>query len=252
MRPRHISGAKAPRVEVVVETPVYDLTVCKLHFGKLTLKAYTKGEHVLRFEAQAHNAKELGCGRVVARFPRLVARLHEMVDHFLTTLDCVDHAFVADDTLEQLPAPAYLGQTRVGGIDLNKPRMRAVLAAVLALAPAPTGFTLSDVAAQVQTLLGSTGAVYQPRHAAYDLKKLRAKGLIGKMGSSRRYQAPPDGLRTIAALVVLRDKVIKPILAGTAQPKMGRKPQTWSAIDEHYETIRKDMQTLFEDVGLVA
>jgi len=31
-----------------------------------------------------------------------------MVDHFLTTLDCVDHAFVADDTFEQLPAPAYL------------------------------------------------------------------------------------------------------------------------------------------------
>ncbi len=39
MRPRHISGTKAPRVEVVVETPVYDLTVFKLHVGKLTLKA---------------------------------------------------------------------------------------------------------------------------------------------------------------------------------------------------------------------
>jgi len=72
------------------------------------------------------------------------------------------------------------------------------------------------------------------------------------VGSSRRYQAPPDGLRTIAALVILRDKVIKPILAGTAKPKMGRKLKTWSAIDEHYETIRKDMQTLFEHVGLAA
>ncbi len=189
---------------------------------------------------------------MIARFPRLVARLHAMVDHVLTTLDCVDHAFVADDTLEQLPAPASLGQTRVGGIDLNKPRMRAILAAVLTLAPAPTGFTLGQVAAQVQTVLGPTTPAYQARHAAYDLKKRRAKGLIGKVGSSRRYQAPPDGLRTIAALLVLRDKVIKPILAGTAKPKMGRKPKTWSAIDEHDETVRKDMQTLFEDLGLVA
>ncbi len=143
-----------------------------------------------------------------ARFPRLVARLHDMVDRFLTTLDCVDHAFVADETLEQLPAPAYLGQTRVKGIDLNKPRMRAVLAAVLALVPAPTSFTLNDVATQVQALLGPTAPAYQPQHAAYDLKKLRAKGLIGKVESSRRYQAPPEGLRTIAALVILRDKVI--------------------------------------------
>jgi len=52
--------------------------------------------------------------------------------------------------------------------------------------------------------------------------------------------------------VILRDKVIKPILAGTAQPKMGRKPKTWTAIDEHDETVRKDMQTLFEHVGLAA
>jgi len=140
----------------------------------------------------------------------------------------------------------------VGGIDLNKPRMRAVLAAVLALAPAPTGFTLSDIAAQVRALLGATELAYQPRHAAYDLQKLRAKGLIGKVGSSRRYQAPPEGLRTIAALVILRDQVIKPILAGTAKPKMGRKPKTWRPIDEHYETVRKDMQTLFADLGLVA
>jgi len=130
--------------------------------------------------------------------------------------------------------------------------MRAILATVLALAPVPTGFTLSDVATQVQTRLGSTGLAYQPRHAAYDPKKLRAKGLIGKVGSSRRYHAPPEGLRTIAALVVLRDKVIKPILAGTAKPKMGRKPKTWRPIDEHYETVRKDMQALFADLGLAA
>ena len=48
------------RLEVVLETPAYDLTVFKLHFGKLTLKAYTKGEHVLRFEVVLHNTQETG------------------------------------------------------------------------------------------------------------------------------------------------------------------------------------------------
>ena len=50
----------------------------------------------------------------------------------------------------------------------------------------------------------------------------------------------------------IEDKVIKPILAGTAKPKMGRKPKTGSAIDEHYETVRTDMQTLFADLDLAA
>ena len=33
---------------------MYDLTIFKLHCGKLTLKIYTKGERVLRVEAIAH------------------------------------------------------------------------------------------------------------------------------------------------------------------------------------------------------
>ena len=175
-----------------------------------------------------------------------------MVEGFLTTLHAVDQAFVPDDTLDHLPLPSLVGQTRVGGIDLNKPRTRVLLAAVLALAPAPQGFRVADVAAQVRTRTGQTADAYGPRHAAYDLKKLRAKHLVETVPSSRRYRVPPAGVRTIAALVILRDNVIKPILAGTAKPKMGRKPKNWSPIDEHYETIRTDMQTLFEDLGLAA
>jgi hypothetical protein len=54
-RPQKNRKEKA-RLEVAVDRPTYNLTVLKLHFGKLTLKAYTKGEHVLRFEAIVQNA----------------------------------------------------------------------------------------------------------------------------------------------------------------------------------------------------
>jgi len=49
--------------DVTVERPAYDLTIFKLHCGKLTLKIYTKGERVLRIEAVLHNSEELQCGR---------------------------------------------------------------------------------------------------------------------------------------------------------------------------------------------
>jgi len=58
--------------------------------------------------------------------------------------------------------------------------------------------------------------------------------------------------RTIAALVILREKVLKPILAGAGRPKMGRKPKDWSQLDEHYEAIRQDMFVLFDDLGIAA
>jgi hypothetical protein len=42
-------------------------------------------------------------------------------------LDCVDVAFVPDETLDQLPLPSQIGATKVGGLDLNKPRVRTAL-----------------------------------------------------------------------------------------------------------------------------
>ena len=49
---------------------------------------------------------------------------------------------------------------------------------------------------------------YTTRHAAYDLRKLRGKGLTAKHGRTRCYHIPPPASRTIAALLALRDRVI--------------------------------------------
>ncbi|WP_239375918.1 hypothetical protein [Frankia sp. Cj5] len=246
----HGTADLSPRLAVMIEKPRWDLTLFKVHFGLLTLKGYTKGEHVLRFEAITHNTKQLGVGRTIERFPDIVARLAGMVERFTTALDCVDIGFLPDTTLDELPRPSQIGRTRVGGIDLNSPRIRATLSAVLALAAAPTGFTVADVTAKVHAMTGQTDADYTTRQAAYDLRKLRGKDLVVKPGRSRRYQLPPEAARTLAALLTLREQVISPILAGVRSPRPGRKPAHWTRIDRDYETLRIDMQTLFHDLGI--
>ncbi len=147
-----------------------------------------------------------------------------------------------------MPLPAQSGASRIGGIDLNKPRMRAVLAVAVALAPAPGGFTVADFAARVQAMTGQE--TYTIRQAAYDLRKLRGKNLAVKPGRTRRYQIPPDAARTITALLTLRDHIIAPIIAGVRSPRMGRKPAHWTDIDRDYETLRIGMQTLFRDLAI--
>jgi hypothetical protein len=260
---RHLrarTGQRASRVTVTLERPVYSLTVFKLHFGQLTLKGYTKGERVLRFEAIVHNTRELGCGRVIAKLPIIVARLKAIVDRALRTLQWMDRAFVADATLDQLPVPSQLGKTRVGGIDLGRPRMRTVLAAIMTLALTPRGFTVGELTAKVQEIGDQAFRDYGVRQAAYDLKKLRAKQLVEKPGHARRYQVLDQGLRTITALVVLREHVLKPLLAAASRPsaedpvrrKLGRKPKTWSPIDQHYQTLRATMHALLDDLHLAA
>ena len=248
-RPRRTRRSSSV-IEAAIETPSYDLTVFKLHFGRLTGKAYTKGERVLRFEAIVHNTAELRCGRMIEHFPEIVSQLAGIAERFCTALDCVDTGFIADGVLDELPTGSTLGATRVGGIDLNKQRMRDALSAVLALAPAPRGFTVGELAAKVHAITGTSDGEYTIRQATYDLRKLRGKQLVDRPGRSRRYHVPPVAARTIAALLTLRDQIVAPILAGIRSPRMGRKPKAWNRIDRDYEQIRIHMQTLFDDLAL--
>jgi hypothetical protein len=248
-RPTRRRGHPAPRCEIVLERPTYDLTVFRLCFGKLTVKLYTKGEHVLRFEVVVHNTQDLRCGRTLAKFAVIMAHLQGIVNRFLNVLRGIDVVSISDAQLDTWPLASQVGQTRVGGVDINQPRMRAAIEAVMALAPAPVGFTSSDVAAKVQAL---THTAYTPRQAAYDLKKLRGKQVVSKIGASRRYETVPDGLQAVAALLVLRDKVIKPVLAGAGKPRRGPKPKNQSPIDAHYQTIQVEMRNLFQTIGIAA
>src|SRR3954463_5041809 len=165
---------------------------------------------------------------MIEHFPEIVSQLAGIAERFCTALDCVDTGFIADGVLDELPTGSTLGATRVGGIDLNKQRMRDALSAVLALAPAPRGFTVGELAAKVHAMTGTSDADYTVRQAGYDLRKLRGKQLVDKPGRTRRYTVPPLAARTIAALLTLRDQVIAPILAGIRSPKMGRKPAHWT------------------------
>ena len=252
-RPHYDRRKRHPtRWGVVIETPAYDLTVFKVHYGKMTLKIYTKGERVLRIEVIVHNTREYRWGRSLPCFPEIIARLRHILERFLNAVGCMDACFVSDDMLETLPQPAEVGRTRVGGIDLNQPRMRHVAEAVLALSTSPAGFTASELARKVHALSGRPESEYGARRAAYDIKKLRGKGMLQKIGKSRRYEPLSEGLRSLTALLVLREKVIRPLLAATKRPEPQSKLMNPTTIDHYYEALRTDMQNLFHVLGVAA
>ena len=246
----------------------------KVHYSKLTLKIYTNGarvestldERVLRIEAIIHNTKELPNCRPLEKFPgvgaqELKAHLKQllgMVDRFLDAVHCVDVCFIASDTLEQLPRPGLVGKTKVGGIDTNQLRMRTVMNAVVALlaqelkahSTSPKEFTASQLAAKVSALSAATAKPYHSRQAAYDLKKLRGKQLVSRIGNSRRYRPTPTGLKAMAALIVLRDKVIMPLLAASCHSSDAPPQNSTVSLDQHYQNVRGGMQGLFGALGI--
>ena len=246
--PRQRNSPTATELAVVIETPRYDLTLFKVHFGRLTLKGYTKGERVLRFEAIVHNTKELGCGRALDKFPAIVARLAAMVDRFCTTLDCVDIGFIPDATLDELPTA--LPDRRHPG------RRRRPEQATHPHRPRRGTRPVRRTRRVHRRRPGRQGprhhrrhTAYTTRQAAYDLRKLRGKHLVRKPGRSRRYQVPANRPHHRRPAHPPRPDH-RPHPRRSPQPPKGRKPAHWTTVDRDYEALRIHMQTLFHDLGI--
>ena len=228
------------------ERPRFNMSIFKLRFGALMLKLYTKGEAVLRSEITVNNARRINRKYSLAHVHDLLTYLRGILLRFLDQLAVLSAAFVPDDALDSVRSPATLGKSSVAGIDLHQPRIRAVMHTVIALAPTPRGFSASELAAGVRQRLKLDSHQYLPRHAAYDLRKLRAKTWVDKVAQSRRYEPNLDGLRTMTSLLLLHEQVRKPLFAATTC-SVDQQPKT--DLDSQYGNVQREIHKLFSLLG---
>src|SRR5208282_1682317 len=106
------------------------------------------------------------------------------------------------------------------------------------------------LADQVRALGNQSLSDYGPRQAAYDLKKLRGKQIVRRIGSTRRYEPLPSGLRALPALLALGDKAINPLLAPAQEIAPNNGGQNPRAIDRYYLDLQRTMQSVFHELGI--
>jgi hypothetical protein len=113
--------------------------------------------------------------------------------------------------------------------------MRWVAEAVLALSPNPwllhpgTGLSGAESRRASGLPLRATPGVLRP-------EKVPSKQVVQRLPRKQRYQPFPQGLKVLAALLALRDKVIQPLLAAALQTR----PTELST------------QPLFDELGIAA
>ena len=171
---------------------------------------------------------------------------------FLSVVQAAHVSFIDAGQFESWAEPSQRGSRRLAGLDLNKARNRAVVQGLVALSSAPEGFTVPELAEQVRQRLNCSADEYSTRRAAYDLAKARGKGLSERVPGHCRYQCQPRQLRTLCAYVVLREEILKPLLAGAKCDQLHDPPKQLAPLDQQYVLIHAEMNRTFELLGLAA
>jgi hypothetical protein len=186
----------------------------KVFSKKSLLKPYNKGGRVLRTEVCVNDPRDFRIGKSLVH----LGYLGTIAYHALTRFQKAQAVAVATaldrSTFERLVTPSQPGGQRVAGLRFGAPRAMRLLAALGCAGLTFKAFAHADLRAVLVDRLGAEPADCTPARLAYDLRKLRGKGLVRKAQGRNLYTLTDLGYRVALDCTKLHQRLLAPTLDG--------------------------------------
>jgi len=255
---RRISKHHRGKLQTEIEDMNLPNPVIRSHYANGFIKQYVRDHLILRTEAASNNVHDYGVNKSIQNLPTLRRALSAINDNYLNVQQDILETFIDRGQLRRLAEPTITPTgKRIPGLRLDNPRQLALMHALVRFAHIAAGnsFTTAELYPHVVKALGCAPESYTLASLRYDLSKLRAKGLVAKLPTSRRYQILPQGYSVCLVFLKLFERVYAPLTAGLLSPVSAdaRTPgQNRSQLDRLYHRVIDDLDALVQAVGLKA
>jgi hypothetical protein len=188
--------------------------IIRIKYKHSALKQYLKDGRALRTEMVFNNTQDFGILRGLKNLPHLV----EMGYHFNDRL--LEQEQISQDCFLSLQEMRELGQStlredgqRTSALRFADPRTMAVLEVLACHAYIPKEIGNRSLRIAVAQRLEGVLDTYSSAQMTYDLRRLRLKGLIERIGNSHRYRLTDLGIRVVTFFTKLYHRLFAPGLA---------------------------------------
>jgi len=255
---RQITRRYQGKLQTVLDCRNEGHPVLRSYYRTSFVKQYEKAETLLRTETCINDPYHLHVdpyhlhvGRRLQHLPTLIERMAETNRRFLDAQAELLASTVDQGELARLAQPVQAGQRRVPGLRLQDDRLIRLLDVLLHPGSFVADWTTREVLARVVTRHRLPDPSYRLSQLRYDLGKLRAHGLVERLGRTRRYRLTPRGLKLGVLLVKLRTRLLGPLttLAATPTPPP---TATSSAVEAAFLQVDAALDHLCETLGLRA
>ncbi len=202
------------RTRVITEGVTPSLHVDYKH---TTIKQYHKEGRALRTETTINNTYDFDIRKRLTNLPAL-CEIGFTANRRLLDVQRLSHDPARghhDFAAVNDPVTTTTG-TRIAGLRFADARAQALLCALLIFRLLPDGFTNRELRGLVGQLLGK---VFSAGQLTYDLRRLRAHGLIIRRPHSNRYQVTDTGLERALFLTRAHDRLLRTGMAELAEPE---------------------------------
>jgi hypothetical protein len=211
---------------------ITDGVIPSLHvdYKNTKVKQYYKQERALRTETTINNPHDFGVTKRLTSLPDL-RQLGFSANRRLLGVQTISHDPIRGaKAFADLTAPVVTDSgTRIPGLRFGDTRVHALLQALLVHRLLPYGFTNRELRTLIAPLLGTTAEHITAGQITYDLRRLRAHGLIERIPRTRRYTVTDTGLQNALLFTHAHDHLLRTGLALTSDPSPPRNTKLHNA-----------------------
>jgi hypothetical protein len=222
---------------------ITDGVIPSLHvdYKNTKIKQYHKEGRALRTETTINDTREFGLSKRLTNLPAL-RQIGFTANRRLLGVQRLSHDPIhGARAFTELTAPIVTDTgTRIPGLRFGDPRAHALLQALLIHRLLPHGFTNRELRTLIAPLLGTTTEHITAGKMTYDLRRLRAHGLISRIPRTRRYQITNAGLGHALLFTHAHDHLLRTGLAEITDPDPPA-PSRLRAADRAYQTAFDDL-----------
>jgi hypothetical protein len=227
------------RTRIITEGVIPSLHV---DYKNAKIKQYYKQGRALRTETTINDTRDFGISKRLTNLTAL-RQIGFSANRRLLGVQRISHdPLRGAQAFTDLTTPIITNDgTRIPGLRFGDPRVHALLQALLTHRLLPHGFTNRELRTLIAPLLGTTPEDITAGKMTYDLRRLRAHGLITRIPHTRRYQITDTGLHHALLFTHAHDHLLRTGLAEITDPN----PPAPSRL----RTAARAYQTAFHDLA---
>jgi len=219
-------------------------------FAKQYVRGDRHGDRILRNETCSNDTRHFGVRRRLENLPLLREKLAATNARCLALQAELLVSAVDTGRLAALAEPTLIGQRRIPGLKLHDDRVIRLLETLLSPGGFVSDWTMRELHARAVACHQLDADQYRLSQLRYDLSKLRAKGLVERVGTSRRYRLTPTGLKLGVLLVKLRTRLLGPLATLTDRRAAHPSRRDSNSVDAAFRQVDAALDHLSATLGL--
>jgi hypothetical protein len=192
------------------------------------LRMYEKFTTFLRLEALSNNLKDFGLKKSLDNLEAVRQRLAAATDRLATFEAKALNVHVDFPLFQRLALPIPCGGSRVPGIKIHDTRMVRLMEVLLHAATKLGGWRIAEIHQAILTAFDIKAQDYTLTQLRYDLRKMKAHGLVERDGKHYSYRLTEKGNKVSLMFVLFHKRVCGPLANSifNSPPRWELKPAT--------------------------